>query len=221
VGGVVAFAAYLAAAKLGLVLAFIHASASAVWPPTGIAIAIFLVLGSRMWPAIFSAAFVANVTTAGSVATSLGIALGNTLEGLLAAALVTRFAGGRHVFERPEDVVKYAALAGLGSTMVSATAGVTSLALGGYAAWADYQGIWFTWWLGDAVGAIVVAPCSCSGRTIAPSPAGTGWCCWKPRYWWAFPSSAASSARSIVCFSDMESSVRLTSPQGTRRLLLL
>jgi integral membrane sensor domain MASE1 len=175
VGGVVAFAAYLAAAKLGLVLAFIHASASAVWPPTGIAIAIFLVLGSRMWPAIFSAAFVANVTTAGSVATSLGIALGNTLEGLLAAALVTRFAGGRHVFERPEDVVKYAALAGLGSTMVSATAGVTSLALGGYAAWADYQGIWFTWWLGDAVGAIVVAPARALGeRSLRPplEPAG-------------------------------------------------
>jgi hypothetical protein len=155
---VLAFAAYLAAAKVGLILAFIHASASAVWPPTGIAIAIFLVLGLRMWPAIFSGAFVANVTTAGSVATSLGIALGNTLEGLLAASLVNRFAGGRHAFDRPEDVVKYAALAGMGSTMVSATVGVTSLALGGYAPWALLKSIWFTWWLGDAVGAIVVAP---------------------------------------------------------------
>src|SRR5207249_11564146 len=81
-------------------LAFVHASASAVWPPTGIAFAATLLLGYRVWPAILLGAFLVNATTEGSVWTSLGIASGNTLEGLLGAWLVTRFANGRNVFSR-------------------------------------------------------------------------------------------------------------------------
>src|SRR2546426_3251859 len=131
-------AVYLIAAKLGLKLAFVHASATAVWPPTGIALAAFLVFGYRVWPGIFIGAFLANVLTEGTVATSLGIAAGNTLEGLTGAYLVNRFAGGRNVFDRPHDILKFAVLAGTISTMVSATVGVTSLSLGGFANWADY-----------------------------------------------------------------------------------
>ena len=85
-------AVYFAAAKVGLRLAFVNPSATAVWPPTGIALAAFLIFGVRVWPAIFAGAFVANLTTAGSVLTSIGIAGGNTLEGLLGAYLVQRFA---------------------------------------------------------------------------------------------------------------------------------
>ena len=118
-------AVYFVAAKLGLRLAFVHASATAVWPPTGIALAVFLVLGSRVWPAIFAGAFLANITTAGSVATSLGIATGNTLEGLLGAALVSRFAEGLRAFERPRNILKFAFLAAGGATTVSATIGPT------------------------------------------------------------------------------------------------
>ncbi|TMB97739.1 MAG: hypothetical protein E6J42_07300 [Chloroflexi bacterium] len=151
---------YLVAAKLGLKLAFVHPSATAVWPPTGIALAAFLVFGYRVWPGIFAGAFLANVMTEGTVATSLGIAAGNTLEGLTGAYLVDRFAGGTHAFDRPQDILKFAVLAGTISTMVSATVGVTSLSLGGFANWADYGSIWLTWWLGDATGVLLVAPLS-------------------------------------------------------------
>ncbi len=67
-------ASYWLAATAGLALAFVNASASVVWPPTGIALAAVLVYGSRAWPGIFLGAFLANVTTAGSVSTSLLIA---------------------------------------------------------------------------------------------------------------------------------------------------
>jgi len=151
-------AVYFGAAKLGLKLAFVHASATAVWPPTGIAMAAFLVLSYRVWPGIFLGAFLANITTAGSVATSIGIATGNTLEGLLGAYLVNRFAHGRNTFDRPRDIFRFTVLAGIESTAVSATFGVTSLCLGGFANWSGYGAIWLTWWLGDAVGALTVAP---------------------------------------------------------------
>jgi len=149
---------YLIAGKLGLQVAFVHPNATAVWPPTGIALAALLVWGYRVWPGIFLGACVVNVATVGSVATSMGIAVGNTLEGLVGAYLINRFANGSHAFDRPTDVFKFAALAGLGSTMVSATIGVTSLAVGGDADWATYGSIWLTWWLGDAAGALIVAP---------------------------------------------------------------
>ncbi len=152
------FGLYVVAGKLGLSLAFVHASASPVWPPTGIALAALLTLGYRVWPAIFAGAFVVNATTMGSVATSLGIATGNTLEGVLGAYLVNRYANGARVFDHSQDVFKFAGFAALLSTLVSATVGVGSLALGGFAAWADTDEIFFTWWLGDASGALIFAP---------------------------------------------------------------
>ncbi len=150
--------AYFFAGKLGLQLAFVHQSATAVWPPTGIALAAFLTLGYGVWPGVLLGAFLVNVTTAGTVWTSLGIAVGNTLEGLLGSYLVNRYANGCNAFDRPQDVFKFAALAGVVSTTVAATCGVTSLAVGGFARWADYGSIWFTWWIGDAVGGALVAP---------------------------------------------------------------
>ncbi|HSQ60975.1 MAG TPA: MASE1 domain-containing protein [Acidobacteriota bacterium] len=150
--------AYFAAAKFGLALAVVHPSASAVWPPAGISVAAFLLLGPRVWPAIAIAAFAANVTTAGSPLTSAGIATGNTLEGLCGAWLVGRFAGGRLAFQSATGVFAFTGYAALASTVVSATIGVTSLSLGGFAPWAEFGPIWTTWWLGDAVGVLVVAP---------------------------------------------------------------
>ncbi len=121
---------YFVAGKLGLRMAFIYPGATAVWPCTGIALAALLVLGYRVWPAILVGAFLVNVTTAGSAATSMGIAIGNTLEGLVGAYLVNRFAGGRNAFDRPQAIFKFAGLVGILSTTVSPTLGVTSLSLG-------------------------------------------------------------------------------------------
>src|SRR5580700_9409807 len=151
-------AVYFAAGKLGLRLAYVNASATPVWPCTGIALAAFLILGYRAWPAILAGAFLVNLTTAGTFATSLGIAAGNTLEGVVGCFLVNRFAAGRQVFERAQDIFKFAFLVAMVSTTVSATVGVTTLAVAGFASWNLYGPIWLTWWLGDAVGALVFTP---------------------------------------------------------------
>ena len=158
VKGVAVCAAYVVAAKLSLRLASVHPSATPVWPPTGIGIATLVALGLRFWPSIFIGAFLVNLTTAGSVLTSVGIATGNTLEALLASFLVVRFANGRHVFEKTWDIVRFALYGGVLSTAVAATFGVTSLALGGFAPWNQYGLIWRTWWLGDAAGALIFTP---------------------------------------------------------------
>src|SRR6266567_7821211 len=117
---------YFIAGKLGLMLASLHASASPVWPPAGIALAGLLLLGYRAWPGIFIGAFLVNVMTAGNVATSFAIATGNTLEALVGTWLVNRFAGGTNVFDRPQGVFKFAFAAGI-STSISPVFGVTNL----------------------------------------------------------------------------------------------
>src|SRR6266446_6502429 len=148
---------YFIAGEFGLMLASLHASASPVWPPAGIALAALLLLGYRAWPAIFVGAFLVNITAAGNVATSLAIASGNTLEAVCGAWLVNRFAGGTTVFDRPQGVVKFA-LAAVVSTIISPAFGVTSLALAGFADWTNYGAIWLTWWLGDTTGDLLIAP---------------------------------------------------------------
>ena len=151
-------AIYVAAGKLALRVAFLNPSASAVWPPTGIALASLLLLGYRAWPAVLLGAFLVNLTTAGNVATSLGIAAGNTLEAVIGAWLTGRFANGRDAFEQPQDFQRFLVLAGLVATAISPTLGVTSLCLGGFTPWSDYGPVWLTWWLGDVGGALIVAP---------------------------------------------------------------
>src|SRR5438034_9481624 len=148
---------YFIAGKLGLMLASLHASASPILRLAGIALAGLILLGYRAWPAIFVGAFLVNVTTAGNVATSLAMATGNTLEALVGAWLVNRFAGGTNVFDRPQGVFKFALAAGI-STIISPAFGVTCLGVAGFADWANYGAIWLTWWLGDATGDLVFTP---------------------------------------------------------------
>ena len=150
---------YFMAGKFGLSsFALIHPSASAVWLPTGIALAALMLGGLKLVPAVFVGAFLVNVTTAGSIPSSLGVALGNTLEGVLAVTLVERFAGGRNAFTTAAGILRFIGFGALLSTTVSATIGVASLAAGGYATEGEAAAVWFTWWLGDAAGAVLVTP---------------------------------------------------------------
>lgn len=147
---------YFLAARLGLSMSFVNASASPVWPPTGVAIAALLVLGLRSWPGVTLGAYLANALTTGWGWPSLAIAGGNTLEALAAAWLVTRFAGGVQCLRRPTGVLAYALLAGLAATTLSASIGVGTLVASGNAPAAAARTIWTTWWLGDAAGALLV-----------------------------------------------------------------
>jgi signal transduction histidine kinase len=151
------FTAYVAAGKLGLSLAFVNASASAIWPPTGIALAAFLLAGRWVWPAIFAGAFVVNITTTPALIPTLAIACGNTLEGIAGAWLVQRSARGASAFDTAPRLLRYA-----GATMVAAalaaSIGVGALVAGGLASAASARSIWVTWWLGDFSGGVLVAP---------------------------------------------------------------
>ena len=142
----------------GLGFAAVNVSVSPVWAPAGMALALFLLFGFSIWPAILTGAFLANITTAASAITSVSLAVGNTLEAVLGAWLLQRFAHGVRAFESPPDILRAALLAGFLSPTVSASIAVATLMMGQYAIAEGYDVIWLTWWMGDATGILIVTP---------------------------------------------------------------
>lgn len=155
---IVVFLFYIGLGKLGLSLAFVNPSSTAIWAPTGIALAATLLFGYRMLPAIFLGAYVVNFTTTGGIETSFGIALGNMLEAYVGAFLIRKYASGVFVFDTVTNIFKFVFLAAFLSTMVSPTIGVGTLILGNQVALSNFWSVWTTWWLGDMGGSFVVAP---------------------------------------------------------------
>src|SRR5262244_2071341 len=149
---------YFVLAKSGLALALIHPSASPIWPPTGFALAAIVLWGYRAWPAIFLGAMIVNASTTGSIGPAISIATGNSLEALVGAAVINVWSNGRDTFSTPNTVAKFAVICVVLATPISATVGITTLVIAGYAEWANFANIWLTWWLGDMIGALVVTP---------------------------------------------------------------
>jgi PAS domain S-box-containing protein len=149
--------AYVAAAKFGLELSVAHGVITPVWAPAGIAIGALLVRGPRVWPAIAVGAVISNATSGASLGISCVIAVGDTAEALIGWYLLRRVRF-RPSLERTRDVLSLTVLAGFAATAVAATNGVTALWLDGSPAASPYGSAWTLWWLGDAMGVLLVAP---------------------------------------------------------------
>jgi len=160
---------YFVAAKVSLLLAIPPGYATAVWPPSGIALAAILLFGSRLWPGIWLGAALANLSVASSLFVALAAGTGNTLEALVGAALIGRYIGMPRRFERGRDVVIFVAIAAASCT-IAATVAVLSLTALGTMSWSEFFPNWWTWWQGDITGIIIVAPLvlSWSLRRSAP-----------------------------------------------------
>ncbi|HSX47716.1 MAG TPA: MASE1 domain-containing protein [Patescibacteria group bacterium] len=155
---VILFTAYFASAKFGLSLNSVRHFATLVWAPTGIALASLFIFGYRFWPAITLAAFSINFITGASPLVALGIGIGNTLEPLLGAFLLKNFVRFDPKMERVRDVFGLVIVAAILCTTISATIGVSWLLIGGKISFSAFGTTWLAWWIGDMLGAIIVAP---------------------------------------------------------------
>lgn len=158
----VVVASYVVTGTLSLHLfSFLDASSSPVWPPTGIALAALLLGGYRLAPAVYLGAFIVNLANpapdAPGFLAAIAIAAGNTLEAVIGTWLMRRFTGGPQALSTPRGVFLFALLAA-DAALVSAAIGVGSLLWFTDLVPQVAPGVLATWWLGDAVGAILVAP---------------------------------------------------------------
>jgi signal transduction histidine kinase len=155
--GILVTAAYVGAAKVGLELSVARGVITPVWAPAGIALVALVLLGRGLWPAVALGAVIANATSGASLPEAGAISVGNTLEAVVACALLQRV-GFRPALGRVRDVLALVVLAAVVSTTIAATNGVTTLWLSGDVAGDDYASQWLLWWTGDAMGVLLVAP---------------------------------------------------------------
>ncbi len=149
--------AYVAAAELGFTLAFTTKQVTAVWPPTGIALAALLLWGNRVWPGIWVGAFASNAFTGEPIWTAAAIATGNTLAPVAGSVLLRRF-GFENSLNRVRDVLLLAVFGSLAAMTVSATNGAAQLACARIIPWNAFASVWWIWWTGDSMGVLFVAP---------------------------------------------------------------
>ncbi|MBT7099014.1 hypothetical protein HN937_16675 [Candidatus Poribacteria bacterium] len=158
-------AAYYLTGRVALMLAIPPGYATAVWPGAGIAIGCLLLFGVRLWPGVLLGSFLVNIGTSldtSSVATivrgaalALSIGGGASLQAVVTVWLARRYVGLSTALDSEGGIVKFVVVTGpLGSTIAS-TVGVTSLLAAGAIQPANYAFSWWTWWVGDTIGAII------------------------------------------------------------------
>ncbi len=148
---------YHLAARLGLQMAYVQANTSPVWPPTGIGLAALLIFGAKLWPGISIGVLLGSLLTGATFNLALGLAIGNTLEALLAVFLLKRLFNIHNELDRIQDVITLV-IVSLLCTTIGASIGSMTLMILGFSQWHNFWSIWLTWWIGDLLGALVVAP---------------------------------------------------------------
>jgi PAS domain S-box-containing protein len=161
----IVFAFYFGAGKLGLAIPFTSSNVSPIWPSAGIAVAAVLIWGIQVAPAIAFAAFLVNFLTPIPTSVSIAIGLGNASSAVVAGYLLRR-TDFQTSLPRLRDVLKLVVVAAVLTTTLAASVGVTALTLAHTKAWSGYGSAWRIWWLGDAMGVLVVAPLLLTGRDL-------------------------------------------------------
>jgi signal transduction histidine kinase/CheY-like chemotaxis protein len=156
---------YYGCARFGLLLALGHSNASPVWPPSGFAFAAILIFGYETWPGILIGAIVANVVVFlhngvtdlhGSLLVSAFIAGGNTLEALAGYYFIRGFRA-QHILTRTRDFSLFIFTA-LIMCLVSCSIGTISIFEAKIIEPENFRNVWFTWWMGDVSGVIILTP---------------------------------------------------------------
>ena len=149
---------YTLTARFGLKLDAVSGFATLIWAPAGIALAALVLFGINFWPAVFVGAFLANYFNDASILLAFIIGIGNTGGAVVAAYMLKDIFGFERSLTRLKDVVWFG-LAGIGiGPAVSASIGTTAVWKASLQTFETYSGTWEAWWLGDALGVLLVSP---------------------------------------------------------------
>ncbi|WP_395701853.1 EAL domain-containing protein [Aquabacterium sp.] len=136
---------------------------AAVWPPTGIALAVLLRWGTPYVPAVVLANLVVAWGAGAKPWAALGIALGSTGGAWLAARWMARAGFNRRLEQRRDLGLLIGAGAGAG-TLLSAANGAIWLAASGRITGLDLPIVWFQWWVSETLGLLLTGvPLLCFG----------------------------------------------------------
>lgn len=151
------FGVYFALGQLGFAFSPLP-HAPVVWPPSGFALAMVLLFGRGIWVPIMAGALAVHSASVGSVQLGLVLASAETLEAVIGAALIERFANGIGVFRSSRTIFRFVAISAIASTTVSASWGTVAVILSKTVTWGDFSDVWLSWWQGHLAGILVVTP---------------------------------------------------------------
>jgi len=165
---------YLLAAQGVVALPLDPEATARVWPSAGVALAALLLYGPGLWPGVFLGALGAALLTGSLPGVAVGYAAAAVVEALLGVVLLRRVWEFRTALERTRDVVGLVALGALAAPMAGALLGALVLSGG---AGGDFGTEWWSWWIGSAIGVMVVAPLllTFGSRSRFPLPASLAW----------------------------------------------
>ncbi|PZQ44141.1 MAG: hypothetical protein DI551_10745, partial [Micavibrio aeruginosavorus] len=161
---------YIATGKIGLELAVPPGYATMIWPPSGIAVGMFLVYGWRLWPGILIGSFLLNSYVGGAFETpslffdvhhivpAATIAAGSTLQSLVSWLLADRLIGLPLNISRVRQVSFLFFLCGPLACIIAASVGTATLYKFNLIGMGDIGGNWLSWWSGDVFGILVFTP---------------------------------------------------------------
>lgn len=160
---------YYLSAKLGIFLALPDIPVSPVWFPSGVAVAVLLLWGMRVWPGILIAELVLNLTSTIPFLGAVGMAAGNIIASLMAVFLLHTVVGFSNTMDRPKDIVGLILFAAVLSQAIGALLGPLTLHFAGLMESKDVMLTWLTWWAGDAMGVLIITPLFLSWQLPLPS----------------------------------------------------
>jgi PAS domain S-box-containing protein len=152
-------AAQLAAGKLGDILQTINnGGIGPVWPASGIALGALLLFGYSVWPGVAFGAFLLALLGSLSPAAAVVYATGTTLAALIAAFLLGHIVKFDNSLSHLRDALGLIVLGALGSSVVSASIGVSILYSVHVRGWSGFGPAWLIYWLGDSAGVLLITP---------------------------------------------------------------
>ena len=153
------FLAYFVAGKLGQATTNIRSSnLGPVWPAYGIALAMFLKYGYRIWPAVVSSAFVVALQGSVPPLAAAGQATAATLASFTGSFLLRRIPNFDPSLSRLRDALGLIVLGAFGSAILSSVFGILSLYATGIQPYSGIESSWLVYWLGDSTGVLLVTP---------------------------------------------------------------
>ena len=153
--GTLAVACYWAA-KLATLIPGLDVKASPVGPTAGLALAALLLGGERLWPGLAVGAFFFALSEGVSGAVAAATGTGSTLQAVIGLRLL-KLIGFHPSLERPRDVIQLFVTA-MVSAAVSASLGALNLCVSDLAHWSDFETVWWSRWVGDVMGVLLVTP---------------------------------------------------------------
>ncbi|MGA7388441.1 MAG: MASE1 domain-containing protein [Pseudolabrys sp.] len=155
---IVVAASYFGLAAANLLAPSINPAMTPLWPPTGIALALVLLRGNQIWPAILVGSFAPYLIAGRSVLEAGSIGIGTLLAAFSGASLISRWSNGPNTFATPFGIAKFALISIAPTAMISSTIALAGFTLANAAAFADPAITWITWWLADTTGILIIVP---------------------------------------------------------------